>query len=104
MGYIFHLELSKTKKQLAQYNKHGSVHYRAKQFTKATKQFSAALELAKLCHIENEKELVQCYYNLGAAYHQKKELSKANDALLIAQNLGQNKTEMESLLDKISNR
>merc|ERR1712129_292738 len=91
-------------KELAEYNKNGSKHYRAKKYKEAIGQFTKALELAKLCYVSDEKGLVQCYYNLGAAYHQNNELTKANDALLIAQKLGKKNTKIDSLLQKISNR
>merc|ERR1712129_249143 len=101
---LFRAELMQINKELTEYNAKGSAHYRAKQFKESIGQFTKALEVAKICFVAGDKKLVQCYYNLGAAYHQINELSKATDALLIAQKLGKKNTKMDSLLHKISNR
>merc|ERR1712129_686691 len=101
---LFKAELKQMNAELTEYNAKGSAHYREKKFLGAIGQFTKALEMAQLCFVGSDKRLVQCYYNLGASYHQINELTKANDALLLAQKLGKKNKKMDSLLQKISNR
>merc|ERR1712087_187291 len=107
MGFIFHSELVEMRKALQENNKKGKEHYVKKEFDGAIAYFSKSLDAAKICHVAGSVQLIRSYYNLGASYHENKELEKAKNALLIAQNMSNNAKKskaVKGLLEKISRR